>query len=541
MNVAAPLLTLAGKHPHKCAIRAPKKKWLQKSFHYEDQSYQELEERSRFYGHYLLDQGLKPGDKVLFFVKPCLDFTALTFSLFRAGLIPIFIDPGMGRKLLLRSIEQIEPQALIAESVVFVLKFLSPASFRSLNYSFNVNTLKKACKNRREDLSSKPLMEDNDDSDTAAILFTSGGTGIPKGVRYTHGIFNHQREMLREMFSLTSDDIDLPGFPLFAFFTVTMGMTSVIPALNPAKPAQVKPELVVRNILDNKTTFLAGSPAIWERVGRYCEQHQITLPSVKYLVMFGAPVSMDIHRLYEKILPHGDTYTPYGATESLPVSCIAGSQLQGELYTRMMDGAGTCVGLPCPQVVIKIAPISDGPIAHEQDVRWLAPGELGEICVLSDVVTPEYVGMEQKTKEAKITSLDGRIWHRMGDLGTLDEQGRLWFCGRKSHRLVLKSQVVPTIPLENMINECKPVRRSALVGVGTEGDHTPHLIVQRQDGRILQGPAKVQADQEIKDIITKYPDIHIEHIHYQKSFPVDVRHNIKIDRLKLADQIARQQ
>lgn len=536
MNVAAPLTSLAAEQPEKMAIRYSKKGFLRQDLTYSGFTFKELEERSRFYGHYLLGQGLKKGDKVLFFVRPCLDFSCLTFSLFRAGLIPIFIDPGMGRKLLLQSIQQIKPQAMIAEPEVFVLKFLYRKYFATLKYTFNVRSLKKKADN--SDLTNMPpLMAQVQKHESAAILFTSGGTGVPKGVLYTHHIFNRQREMLREMFQLTSADIDLPGFPLFAFFTITMGMTSVIPLMNPARPAQVRPELVVQNIIDEKATFLAGSPAIWEKVGEYCLHHGITLPSVKYLVMFGAPVSMKLHRLFQQILPQGDTYTPYGATESLPVSCIQGSELLGQLHQKMKSGFGTCVGLPCPQVTIKIAQITDEAISHERDATWLAPGELGEICVLSEVVTPEYVGMPEQTKKAKMTSSQDMLWHRMGDLGIIDEQGRLWFCGRKSHRLELNQQIVPTIPLENIVNECQGVKRSALVGVHKNGEMHACLVIQREDGTTPTGYQKEKADEDILKTIEPYKAVDINSIYYHKSFPVDVRHNIKIDRLELSHQL----
>jgi acyl-CoA synthetase (AMP-forming)/AMP-acid ligase II len=308
-------------------------------------TFEELDLAINSYCHFFSSQGIRRGHKVLLFVKPGLKFPAITFALFKMGAIPILIDPGMGKTNLLAAISQSKPDAMIAESIVFVLKHFYPETFSSIKISFSMGpkflakqSLKNLPLSQNQDF---PLYEATPD-EMAAILFTSGGTGIPKGVVYTHLILETQRIALQKMFSLTSHDIDLPGFPLFALFTLSMGMTSCIPEMNPSKPASVIPEKIVKNILQFQPTFLAGSPAIWEKVGEYCHKNKIELPSVKYLVMFGAPVSIKIHQMFSPILPHGTTYTPYGATESLPVANISGREVLKETAALSLNGKGTC-------------------------------------------------------------------------------------------------------------------------------------------------------------------------------------------------------
>jgi acyl-CoA synthetase (AMP-forming)/AMP-acid ligase II len=526
MNVAAPLLDLANKQPQKQAVVCPLKKWWSSSQSYEHLTFYELEKRSLFYAHQFLNFGLKRGDRVLVFIKPCLDFSVVTFALFRAGLVPIFIDPGMGKKMLLEAIDHIKPQAMIAEPAVFALKLIYRHSFRHIKVSLNIAKLKKKAKVWNHDSKLTPLMIELSANEEAAILFTSGGTGRPKGVLYTHSIFNEQRKTLKEMFHLSDDDIDMPGFPLFALFTITMGMTSVIPLMNPAKPAQVNPKYVVKNIQDHAATFIAGSPAIWQRVGEYCRDHNVKLESVKYLVMFGAPVSVALHHMWKDILPSGDTYTPYGATESLPVTCLSGRELDHDKQQLMNTGSGTCVGqAAAPSVTIRIAPITDEAIKSDDQVSWHKPNVLGEICVQSPMVTPSYVGMPEQTSLAKIISKT-TLWHRMGDLGYLDEHGQLWFCGRKSQRLIIQNKVVATVPLENIVNNLSFVKRSALIQIK---DHAYFVIEHQQKQNLNESEIK-----EITDLLALYSTLTIKDIFTIDQFPVDVRHNIKIDRKKLA-------
>lgn len=541
-NIALKLPERAKEFPTRVAVAAPLngKPSGDGKFSYEELTFKELEDRSNTYAQNLIKMGLKKGDRVLMFVRPSVDFSAITFAVFRAGLVPIFIDPGMGRKNLLEAVKQIKPVGLIAEPEVHFLRLIFRKPFQTVRHfvttgSFTWGGMKKT-KNWRKETSTETLMEDVSPEDTAAVLFTSGGTGIPKGVHYTHKIFNAQVKKLKEMFSLDELEVDLPGFPLFSLFTITMGMKSAIPAMNPSKPSKCNPEWLVKNIQDHKATFVAGSPAIWERVANYCLNENIKLPSIKYLVMFGAPVSLLLHEKFQKILTNGDTYTPYGATECLPVSNTSGSFVLNTAREKMLAGKGTCVGVPAPETIIKIAPITDSPLEKESDFEWLGENTLGEICVLSDTVTPEYIGMIEKTKEAKICSNEGTLWHRMGDLGYIDENGLLWFCGRKSHRVTIGEKVLPSVPQETLFLDHPLIKKCAFVGPTLNQKIIPTLVIE--PSKKLTSKEKEVLKKEILEIAkNKLPDIPVENVFYFSPFPVDVRHNIKIDRLKLKESI----
>ncbi len=486
-------------------------------------TFREFEERSNQMAHYFESIGINRGKRALLFVKPCLDFSVITFALFKVGAIPVLIDPGMGIKNLLRSISQVKPYAMISIDLVHWIRRIKRKPFSSVEVNVFLDDLFSGLKSFPKTYN--PVRVTSDDH--SAILFTSGGTGIPKGVEYTHGVLNAQTDVLQKIFGLTSRDTDLPGFPLFALFTLAMGMTSVIPDMDPTKPAQCDPGKIVRNILTHQITFCAGSPAIWERVGKYCVKNNIQLGSVKYVVMFGAPVRAELHKLFSKVLVNGDTYTPYGATESLPVSLMKGSEVLKETAEKTNQGMGVCIGRAVPGAEIKIINASDIP---ERVLNEVPLGTPGEIIVSGTMVTPSYFGMSEENEKAKIHS-GGRLWHRMGDLGYIDEQKRFWFLGRKAHRLELTDKTLYPIAIEAIFNLHPKVKRSALVSF----HGTPGLVIERLDGNIIMNP---QFLQELKELgQTNEKTQLIENFWLSSAFPVDIRHNIKIDRLKLSAQV----
>lgn len=529
MNISEYLSDFSSQNPEKIAVVDPKSN--------SSITFEQLNSLSNQFANGLEKLGAQKGSKFLLFVRPSLQFHALVFALFKLGIVPVMIDPGMGRKNLLRAIKEVEPVGLIAEPEVHFISLLFPSAFKSVKIKVTAGTFGlfgkwttlatlRDASNIFEDRSFEP-------SDLAAILFTSGGTGSPKGVSYTHGIFWEQTAILKKLFNLNPKEVDLPGFPLFSLFTLAMGMSSVIPEMDPSKPGQCDPAKLVKNIRDHSATFVAGSPAIWKRVAHYCIEQGITLPSVKYLVMFGAPIPNILHEQFQKILINGDTYTPYGATESLPVANIAGSYVLNTTAQDTSKGRGTCVGFPVPGVEVKVIAVDDNPITAIKDATLLAVGEIGEIIVKGDVVTKEYYTSEEGTKLAKIYDGD-TLWHRMGDLGHLDDEGKLWFCGRKTHRVDVGDVMFCSIPCEAIVNNHEAITKSALIGL----NGTPSIVIEKssltnvKDEETLVKEVKaLLADSPITEAITD--------VYFYDTFPVDIRHNIKIDRLAIRDAITR--
>ncbi len=502
------------------------------TYKYPFYTFKEFEERSNQFAHKLTKAGIGPGTRTLLFVKPCLDFSVITFALFKIGAIPVLIDPGMGIKNLLASIKQVRPEAMVSIGLVHWIRRLKPSYFKDIKVKVSLQKVGFSTTYIYDGLEKEdktfPIYPAKD-SDYSAILFTSGGTGIPKGVLYTHGILNAQTDALQKMFSLDESQCDLPGFPLFALFTLAMGMTSVVPDMDPTKPAKCDPYKIVKNICDNHITFVAGSPSIWEKVGKYCVEKNLKLPTVKQVVMFGAPVRAEIHEMYKKILTIGDTYTPYGATESLPISLISGTEILNGKSALTNTGAGTCIGKAVPGIEIKIIAASDIPASGFLEMET---GQIGEIIVSGLQVTSGYFDMKEEDLKAKIT-VNGKLWHRVGDIGYLDENQNLWFLGRKTHRVkVDESTTHYSIRVEAIFNQHPEIKRTALIQILKDNHVTPALAIERHDGQTLLSDT-FKAQLEALALSSPYTCM-INDFFMHPSFPVDVRHNIKIDRTKLS-------
>jgi len=238
-----------------------------------------------------------------------------------------------------------------------------------------------------------------------------------------------------------------------------------------------------------------------------------------------------------------EIYTPYGATEALPVAAISAREILDETAERTRTGAGTCVGTAFPGVRIKIIEITDAPIPTLDRARELPAGQIGEIIVQGPSVTRRYLRRPDADAASKIADHSDSpphngapFWHRMGDVGYLDHQDRLWYCGRKSQTVMTAKGPLYTEPCEAIFNEHPRVFRSALVGIGRRGEQIPVIVVEPEKGRFpLRSEDRRKFSVELRDQAAGNPltlDVHT--VLFHRSLPVDVRHNSKINRERLA-------
>lgn len=540
-NIAAYLPDMAGRQPDTPAIHCPVGQDSQGQTRYVSWTFRELEQQSNRAALGLEAAGIGQGVRTVLMVNPGPEFFALTFALFKVGAVPVLVDPGMGVKNLKVCLAEAQPQAFIGIPKAHLARVLLGWAKSSLEilvtvgrrFGWGGTTLARLTATFPED--SAYTMAQPDPAETAAILFTSGSTGVPKGAVYSHGNFLAQVAALQQVYAIQPGEVDLPTFPLFALFAPALGMSSVIPEMDFTRPASVDPEKIIAAVQQFEVTNMFGSPALINRVGRYGAERGVRLPSLHRVISAGAPVPANVlARFTEMLEPDTQIFTPYGATESLPVCSIGSHEILGETRALTDTGQGVCIGQPVPGLQVEVIQVSDVPIATWSERLKVSPGEIGEIVVKGPQVTASYFNRDESTRLAKIDDpVNGGFFHRMGDLGYCDETGRLWFCGRKAHRVRTVEGDLFTIPCEAIFNTHPQVFRTALVGVGEPGRQTPTLCVELEADipQTEQGKIREQLLETGQGFETTRG---IEKILFHPAFPVDIRHNAKIFREKLA-------
>lgn len=541
VNIASHLPEMARRQPGAPAVILPTGRANSGEITFEQFTFRQLDERSARIAKGLEGVGINRGVRTVLMVTPSLDFFALTFALFKAGAVPVFVDPGMGVKNLGKCLAEAAPEAFIGVPKAHVARVLLGWGKRTVKRLVTVGpklfwggvTLKRICDSESSSGEYRPA--EMAAEDMAAILFTSGSTGIPKGVVYTHGTFADQVEKIRRIYNIQPGEIDLPTFPLFALFAPALGMTAVIPQMDFTRPGSVNPADIIDPIKQFNVTTMFGSPALVNRVGRHGEANGVKLPTLKRVISAGAPVPpVVLERFCRMLSDDAEIVTPYGATECLPVASIGSNEILGDTRHDTARGKGVCVGMPLDDLEVRIIRITDEPIDEWSDDLIVRDGEIGEITVKGANATREYFNRESSTRLAKISDPDnGGFWHRMGDVGYLDGRGRLWMCGRKSHRVIVGGDTLFTIPCEAIFNNHPKVFRTALVGVNAGGETRPVICIELEEKNRDANQDALRAELLELGRGSELTNT-IKTVLFHPKFPVDIRHNAKIFREKLA-------
>lgn len=584
-NIARYLSLMAASQPDRAALKIPRGRRPGadggQRINYVALSFAELDAEVAAWSARLTSAGIRRGDRTLLMVRQGLPLIASAFALFRLGAVPVIVDPGMGLKSFLACVERSRPRALVGIPLAQLVSRIFRRAFTSVDVRVSASSslTSRLFPPKTQNAEPNTPSARSAASDLAAILFTSGSTGAPKGVCYEHGMFDAQVRLIRDTYRIEPGEIDLPLLPIFALFNPALGMTTIVPEIDPRRPAAVDPQKIVQAIQQEGVTNSFGSPTLWTKIGAHCLAHNLTLPTLRRVLCAGAPVPKHLWQTSRSWLPHGELHSPYGATEALPVSTISANEISDtenpsspsrSAACHLLDDKpprrGACVGRPVRGIDVKIIAIVDSPIATIADVRELPLGEIGEIIVHGPVVTQVYDANPAATTASKIqaaqrpspnivsnsvaTASDGggdgawtldhgasapqrgAAWHRMGDCGYLDGDGRLWFCGRKVERVETAAGPLFTEPVEQIFRTHPRVGRCALIGLGERGHQRPAVVVEIK----LQDSAQCRAlARELRRLALEHEITSaIKLFYFRAIFPVDVRHNAKIHRLALA-------
>jgi len=563
-NIARYLPLMAARQPGHPAVKIPRGKTRAGDIDYLVLTFAELTAEVDAWGVRLVARGVRSGDRALVMVRQGLPLIAATFALFKLGAVPVVIDPGMGLRNFLACVARSRPRVLLGFPFAQLVSFIFQKPFQTVEVRVTASSSMTTRLAESQAENQKSKMAECSADTLAAILFTSGSTGSPKGVCYEHGMFDAQVRLIRDTYAIEPGEIDLPMLPIFALFDPALGMTTVVPEFDPRRPVAVSPVKIVQAIRQEGVTNSFGSPTLWRKIADHCLTRGLVLPSLRRVLCAGAPVPASLWTDAPRFIPQGKLHSPYGATEVLPVSTATAEDINPSSVR------GACVGKPLAENRVKIIATTDGPIAALADVRELPPGEIGEIIVTGPTVTKEYDQLPEATALAKIreekpqtpnpesskatgaqgapdssgiwnlklgtSAPAGAVWHRMGDCGHLDTDGRLWFCGRVAERVETADGPMFTEPCEQVFRVHPQVARCALVGLGPPNRQIPVIVVEPKAGMPLRTATERQAFADaLHQLALRHPHTaRIRRFYFHSRLPVDVRHNAKIHRLALA-------
>ncbi len=465
----------------------------------------------------LADNGLRPGDAVLVFVPMSAELYVALLAIFRLRLVAMFLDPSAGRQHIEHCCELHAPRALIAGTKAHLLRLFSPA-LRRIPVKFVVGLpVPGAVRwSRLERMSPLAEVRDCEPETPALLTFTSGSTGQPKAAVRTHGFLLAQHRALAESLHLTAGDVDLATMPIVLLANLGSGVTSVIPDADLRYPGAVKPGPIVTQVLAHSVTSSVASPAFFECLARHCAGRGLTLPSFRKLFTGGAPVFPRLLDQMQVMAPAADVVAVYGSTEAEPIAHVSRAEIRPEDLRAMLDGRGLLAGVPVPSIDLRIlrdqwgTPV--GPYSRQEfDAACCPAGQPGEIVASGEHVLGGY--LHGRGDEETKFRVGGAVWHRTGDAGYLDGEGRLWLLGRCSARVRDARGELYPFAAETALYQDPRVRRAAVVAHA--GKRV--LAVELYEG---------QAQWSTPDALAWAA---LDEVRVLKRVPVDRRHNAKID------------
>lgn len=476
----------------------------------------------------LTRRGLRPGDRVAMLTPPGVDLVIAVYGVWRAGGVTVIADRGLGLAGLRRAVRGARPAWVIGPKRV--LAVAATMSWAPRATRVDVADLR--------DADPGPLPPAPGPSDPAAVLFTSGATGPAKGVRYLHRQLEAQRDALRATYDIGADDRLVAAFAPFALYGPALGITTALPACDVTEPAQLTSEMLDAACERIGASMAFASPAALANVvataaGAESGGTTVTagLGGLRLVLSAGAPVPSETLRRMSALAPDAALRTPYGMTEVLPVADIELADI--ERAEADDPAGGVCVGHPVAGAAVRIGTMGFDPTTMPDP---LPTGETGEILIDAPWVSDGYLDLwaleRQARPPAPVEDHDGATWHRSGDVGHLDGEGRLWVEGRLVHVIWAAGEPVTSVPVERLVERSLGITRSAAVGVGPHGRQ--QLVVVVENAAAPAGLADDETAARVRDVVA-HP---VAAVLSLPSMPVDIRHNAKIDRAAVADWAA---
>jgi acyl-CoA synthetase (AMP-forming)/AMP-acid ligase II len=479
-------------------------------------SFEELERAAAEMAGQLAAHGIVQGDGVLVLHRMSIELYVLLMALFRLGAVPVFLDPSAGTQHIAQCSALFPIRGFFGGVKAHALRLAVPA-LRRIPKAFCPDWLPGVLRLGSRGMRAQPAaIVPQEPFAPALMTFTSGTTGQPKAALRTHGFLLAQHQALASSIGLRPGVLDLTTLPIFVLANLASGVTSVLPDTDLRRPGAIDAQPVLAQIDRHRITTIGASPALVARLVAECSRTSKQLGGLEHVYMGGAPVFPRDLRQAHEAFPNAEITAVYGSTEAEPMAEVSLSAIASEDFFSMEHGRGLLAGVPVSCVGLRILRDQWGvPIAPLDDAQFqqlcLRTDEVGEIVVAGDHVLPGYL---QGVGDAETKfDVDGKRWHRTGDLGRIDGQGRLWLLGRASAKLTDHRGVLYPFAVECAAQQIAGVRRAALLQLGNQRVLAVEGVPASMQNTIREALSWAQLDR----------------VSVLQSIPVDKRHNAKVD------------
>lgn len=532
-DLATIALDVARTDPGRVAVIEPDGRGPDGKRKYQRYTYRQLSADAESVAVGLRELGVVEGTRTVCMTPPSYQACVLFLALTRVGATVMMIDPSVGYLNVGERLRRIDPEAFVGIPAAHLGRLAFGWGPRLMRKAIVVDGFfpgARSLDSLRRPAPSDPRPPRVGPDDPAVVLYTTGSTGPAKPALYTHRNFCGVFRIVHESWAIDPSKgvpVDMAVFPAFFIVGLSAGGTVVVPPIDFVRqtPATADPAALLEVINDCGVQSLFGSPVLLENLARHAKERGLTAPSLERVIGGGAPITGPAMRALQAMMPNGEPYANYGATEALPSTAHGARETLAETWEKTVRGGGICVGRPFTGVELKIVRIDDGP---RDDFEELPHGEIGEILVRSPHVSPRYFLDDESTRKNKIGS-----WHRLGDAGYFDDAGRLWVVGRVSQRVRGKDGPLFSLLCEPIFDAHPKVKRSGLVGVPSGGFEVPTMCVELAPE--YRGADRASLREELlalagQNAITRG----VRDVLFIDRLPVDPRHNSKIERPKLA-------
>lgn len=484
----------------------------------------------------LKNLGIGKGDRVIIFVPLSVEFYVTMFAVQRLGAIAVFLDSWARKDHLGVCAQVVGPKAMISFEKAFELCAAVPelaniqikvvVGPHEKNYAADLESLLKSA--------TIAEIEPVESSDTALITFTTGSSGVPKGANRTHRFLAAQHSALDKELPYNEEDRDLPVFPIFSLNNLAGGVTTILPAIDLAAPSDKDAAIIINQLFSANITCCTVSPSIFVNIAEHCRKNKITLSKLRRVVTGGAPVSKDNVRDFKAIASAAEILVLYGSTEVEPIAHIEAKEMLSDEAKRQ----GVNVGRISEDLEYKFIKIwrKNVELTARGWQEWeVENGKPGELVVSGAHVCENYYNNVEAFKSTKIKEVNGKIWHRTGDVGVLDEQGRLWLVGRVHNTIVRANEYLFPVHAEILLKRLDFVRQAAFLGI--EDSRLGEKACAAFSLKEGFNPENVeQYAQDIKSLFSENK-IPVDEVRLVSEIPMDPRHHSKVEYSKLRETL----